>query len=497
MRRRMAGVSAISTGFGIWATHFVAMLAFTPGIPSGYNVVLTILSLVAAILLTAWDWRFRLIANWRHGPWLGGAIVAGGIAAMHYTGMAAFEVAGHHCLGSRACGRLDHVGCGARRHRASGRPSWRGREVEDRRRPAVDAGDLQPSLHGDGRCVDHSRSDRSRFRNRRCPPDGSRRRGARELRHHRAGTGRRRARYSRPSPLGARGRPDARPRQCIGRGTSGLRRRNDRLRQYKFRGPDWSLRLPIWRAPSSKAAFPTRLRAPSCCPARAAGRNQFASSRRLDDAGRTDPAADRFRRTAASRRRGSRSAGAQGSRAAYPLSRASRRADVAAQSQPFQRADRPGDRGDWPRARASRCSASTSTGSRRSTTCSATPRATRCFRSIASRVTAVLGERQMMARLGRRRVRRSGARSYKSRGGQPACREHPGSAARNRATRRRSRSRPASASRSALTMRPIAKSLLTHADTALYRAKTEGRNTYRFFEAQDGRRGSRTPDAGT
>src|ERR1700723_3211100 len=45
-------VSAISTGFGIWATHFVAMLAFTPGIPSGYNVGLTVLSLVAAILLT-------------------------------------------------------------------------------------------------------------------------------------------------------------------------------------------------------------------------------------------------------------------------------------------------------------------------------------------------------------------------------------------------------------------------------------------------------------
>ncbi|MGC2087154.1 MAG: diguanylate cyclase [Bradyrhizobium sp.] len=26
-------------------------------------------------------------------------------------------------------------------------------------------------------------------------------------------------------------------------------------------------------------------------------------------------------------------------------------------------------------------------------------------------------------------------------------------------------------------------SLLAHADTALYRAKSEGRNTYRFFEA--------------
>jgi diguanylate cyclase (GGDEF)-like protein/PAS domain S-box-containing protein len=94
MRGLWLAVSAISTGFGIWATHFVAMLAFTPGIPSGYNIVLTILSLVAAILLTGAGLAVSLIPNWRHGPWIGGAIVAGGIAAMHYTGMAAFEIAG-------------------------------------------------------------------------------------------------------------------------------------------------------------------------------------------------------------------------------------------------------------------------------------------------------------------------------------------------------------------------------------------------------------------
>jgi diguanylate cyclase (GGDEF)-like protein/PAS domain S-box-containing protein len=94
MRGVWLGVSAISTGFGIWATHFVAMLAFTPGIASGYNITLTILSLVAAILLTGAGLAVSLIPNWRHGPWIGGAIVAGGIAAMHYTGMAAFEIAG-------------------------------------------------------------------------------------------------------------------------------------------------------------------------------------------------------------------------------------------------------------------------------------------------------------------------------------------------------------------------------------------------------------------
>jgi diguanylate cyclase len=94
MRFVWLAVSAISTGFGIWATHFVAMLAFSPGIPTGYNIALTALSLVAAILLTGVGLYASLIPNWRHGPWIGGAIVAGGIAAMHYTGMAAFDVAG-------------------------------------------------------------------------------------------------------------------------------------------------------------------------------------------------------------------------------------------------------------------------------------------------------------------------------------------------------------------------------------------------------------------
>jgi diguanylate cyclase (GGDEF)-like protein/PAS domain S-box-containing protein len=94
MRVLWLTVSAISTGFGIWATHFVAMLAFTPGIPSGYNIGLTVLSLVAAILLTGVGLYVSLIPNWRHGAWVGGAIVAGGIAAMHYTGMLAFEIAG-------------------------------------------------------------------------------------------------------------------------------------------------------------------------------------------------------------------------------------------------------------------------------------------------------------------------------------------------------------------------------------------------------------------
>src|SRR5438876_9953043 len=94
MRRVWLAVSATSTGFGIWATHFIAMLAFSPGLPTAYNIVLTIFSLIAAIFLTGTGLAVAVMSNWRAGAWLGGAMVGGGIAAMHYTGMAAFEIQG-------------------------------------------------------------------------------------------------------------------------------------------------------------------------------------------------------------------------------------------------------------------------------------------------------------------------------------------------------------------------------------------------------------------
>ena len=39
--------AAIATGFGIWATHFVAMLAYSRGSLIAYNLRLTVLSLAA------------------------------------------------------------------------------------------------------------------------------------------------------------------------------------------------------------------------------------------------------------------------------------------------------------------------------------------------------------------------------------------------------------------------------------------------------------------
>src|ERR687884_197502 len=42
----------VTTGAGIWATHFIAMLAYDPGVVIAYNTGLTVLSLLVAAAVT-------------------------------------------------------------------------------------------------------------------------------------------------------------------------------------------------------------------------------------------------------------------------------------------------------------------------------------------------------------------------------------------------------------------------------------------------------------
>src|SRR6202161_1945956 len=46
------GLDAAAAGCGIWATHFIAMLAYEPDISAGYNLGLTILSLIFAAVIS-------------------------------------------------------------------------------------------------------------------------------------------------------------------------------------------------------------------------------------------------------------------------------------------------------------------------------------------------------------------------------------------------------------------------------------------------------------
>lgn len=95
-RAAWLGVSAVVTGSGIWATHFVAMLAFKPNFPIAYDTLLTAASVVIAVLVTGVG--FVICINERRARMLralaGGAVFGVGVFAMHFTGMAAVLVPG-------------------------------------------------------------------------------------------------------------------------------------------------------------------------------------------------------------------------------------------------------------------------------------------------------------------------------------------------------------------------------------------------------------------
>jgi len=84
--------AAIAMGGGIWSMHFIGMLAFNMPIPTSYDIGLTTLSLVVAILVTGAG--FYLINRQSAPPFsliFSGIFMGLGIAAMHYIGMAAMR----------------------------------------------------------------------------------------------------------------------------------------------------------------------------------------------------------------------------------------------------------------------------------------------------------------------------------------------------------------------------------------------------------------------
>jgi diguanylate cyclase (GGDEF)-like protein len=88
-----AFLTSVAAGATIWCTHFVAMLAFQAKAPVHLDPLLTVASLMIAVIGSFAGFS---IAAWRPGraaP-IGGAIFGGAISAMHFTGMAAYRVDG-------------------------------------------------------------------------------------------------------------------------------------------------------------------------------------------------------------------------------------------------------------------------------------------------------------------------------------------------------------------------------------------------------------------
>lgn len=88
-RAMWLAICSLAGGAGVWATHFIAMLAYDPGLPSGYAFSFTLASFIIAVATIGAGLTVSLTIN----AFLGGAIVGVGVAAMHLVGMAGFEAA--------------------------------------------------------------------------------------------------------------------------------------------------------------------------------------------------------------------------------------------------------------------------------------------------------------------------------------------------------------------------------------------------------------------
>ncbi len=92
LHRAWQAGGAVALGVGIWAMHFIAMLAFSLPVALTYDPLLTWLSLAIAIAVSA---MALVLVNRAQasvaGLLLGGTLIGLGISGMHYTGMAALR----------------------------------------------------------------------------------------------------------------------------------------------------------------------------------------------------------------------------------------------------------------------------------------------------------------------------------------------------------------------------------------------------------------------
>ena len=84
---------ALAMGLGIWSMHFVGMLAFDLPIPLGYDLAITLYSMLAAVGASAFAlWLVSRPDLPRRLLCLGAVLMGAGIALMHYIGMAALRM---------------------------------------------------------------------------------------------------------------------------------------------------------------------------------------------------------------------------------------------------------------------------------------------------------------------------------------------------------------------------------------------------------------------
>ena len=94
LRARWSLVSVVSSACTAWATHFIVLLAFEPGMPSAFEPILTAASLASAIVGIGAGVSIAIRTRDVHKKFLAGLVLGLGIVALHYVGQAAYLVQG-------------------------------------------------------------------------------------------------------------------------------------------------------------------------------------------------------------------------------------------------------------------------------------------------------------------------------------------------------------------------------------------------------------------
>ncbi|HEX7885560.1 MAG TPA: MHYT domain-containing protein, partial [Phenylobacterium sp.] len=88
-------LTGLVAGSGVWATHFIAMLAYQPNLPIGYEVWLTVASLLVAVIGMGVGFAVPAIQPTRVVAAAGGALTGLSVAALHFIGIAAVRAQVH------------------------------------------------------------------------------------------------------------------------------------------------------------------------------------------------------------------------------------------------------------------------------------------------------------------------------------------------------------------------------------------------------------------
>ncbi|WP_197422464.1 MULTISPECIES: ATP-binding protein [unclassified Phenylobacterium] len=124
------GLTGVAAGCGVWATHFIAMLAYLPQMPTGYEMSTTALSLGMAVVGMGAGFAVPVLQSGRIIAWAGGALTGLSVAAMHFMGINAMRASARiewdlaYVIAAVAVGMVGGAAAFEARRRLNGRAGW-------------------------------------------------------------------------------------------------------------------------------------------------------------------------------------------------------------------------------------------------------------------------------------------------------------------------------------------------------------------------------------